>query len=650
MWKTVTIIIALCIQKIYSNVIPEMACYRLDHQPPDLTSEIQTSITPKTFLNMVEEFTKMEDIVLLKAGEKIITNQSLTTFEYSKLGIFRKSTLFYIAVAVCYLYWLIYTFCTFKFSRSQFDLLIAPYRGFYLKSVLMLFYFLFIALTSYYAFDTFSWIQHYVNVYDDRSKRMEKFMNEYTRTVDLVSSRLACYIEEIDSELDEVEVLHNKIKRYHLQNVPPPQYILNTVKRFFDHFKQDCNATVGVCGFGTHKVKISNWSIADFFLTESNIPDPTVFRYWNDFPVALDKIKTNVLVHGRSDVALIKQAAQERLILLKDVYASIENLFTLPSPYIVSTSFYILLCLFAPSCFISLLALLAIYRGHDYLEKNNAAVPLGSFLTLCNHIFQLAAIWALIWSFIVILFSSASHSLFLNVLRDTDLEVIGKLNVTDSNGTSFFNLRDFLKSTDETVLEELLALNPQELLKNNDETYVRVLNSIDAMKDQLKLTVDYHTPIKELCDNLEVLFLENTKGWIAKINCEEIEKIVNLCVVGKVECFYCGFERDRIQASIAASKIRELSLTVANRTGNDLEDFKYLHEKYRLQMWNYFVAPITFLEVPCIILLISIYVLSFMLMASISIVETKDPDDSSLDRYQYYQFHTADRGLYWFNI
>lgn len=126
------------------------------------------------------------------------------------------------------------------------------------------------------------------------------------------------------------------------------------------------------------------------------------------------------------------------------------------SPYIVSTSFYILLCLFAPSCFISLLALLAIYRGHDYLEskftrldvsnhllfsENNAAVPLGSFLTLCNHIFQLAAIWALIWSFIVILFSSASHSLFLNVLRDTDLEVIGKLNVTDSNGTSFFNLR-----------------------------------------------------------------------------------------------------------------------------------------------------------------------------------------------------------------
>lgn len=51
--------------------------------------------------------------------------------------------------------------------------------------------------------------------------------------------------------------------------MPPPQYILNTVKRFFDHFKQDCNATVGVCGFGTHKVKISNWSIADFFLVSS---------------------------------------------------------------------------------------------------------------------------------------------------------------------------------------------------------------------------------------------------------------------------------------------------------------------------------------------------------------------------------------------
>lgn len=60
-----------------------MACYRLDHQPPDLTSEIQTSITPKTFLNMVEEFTKMEDIVLLVSC-KLINFPNFSYFSESR--------------------------------------------------------------------------------------------------------------------------------------------------------------------------------------------------------------------------------------------------------------------------------------------------------------------------------------------------------------------------------------------------------------------------------------------------------------------------------------------------------------------------------------------------------------------------------------
>ncbi|ULT90397.1 hypothetical protein L3Y34_008621 [Caenorhabditis briggsae] len=89
-------------------------------------------------------------------------------------------------------------------------------------------------------------------------------------------------------------------------------------------------------------------------------------------------------------------------------------------------------------------------------------------------------------------------------------------------------------------------------------------------------------------------------------------------------------------------QLTSLEDVVLQRSGNDLEGLLLLHQKYRLGMWNDYVAPITFLEVPSINALICFFAMSTMIMISISMVETEDPTPTPENRFEYYKLHTAD--------
>ncbi|UMM36178.1 hypothetical protein L5515_008460 [Caenorhabditis briggsae] len=350
--------------------------------------------------------------------------------------------------------------------------------------------------------------------------------------------------------------------------------------------QRDCrNETAPICRNENSEQQINNWTVIENLKAWNS---SELLINWDNLTSPFENAKTEVFHHQTTNFHDIQEAARERMMLLKNVYGKIEALFLSPSPYYVVASFYALHFL---NIFIVILSLLSFLTMFSYLENNGMIVPLVKGLRKINCYIFIFAFYALFWSWLIVIFSSAAHSLYLVVLRDSDFEVLGKLNVTDSNGHQHFNFRDFLKSTDHTVIEELLALNPQAI-------------------------------------------------------CEF--KMLTMCIPqyssGKI-----NLSEDLNKTAEEAMRIRERNVAVANRSGNDLEGLLLLHQKYRLGMWNDYVAPITFLEVPSINALICFFAMSTMIMISISMVETEDPTPTPENRFEYYKLHTADRGLYWHN-
>ncbi|EGT37709.1 hypothetical protein CAEBREN_29704, partial [Caenorhabditis brenneri] len=566
-----------------------------------------------------------------KAGEKIVENENLTLREYFRLGVFRKSNYFYVLVALFYLYWLFYGICYFKKSRNEFDVFVKSFRGFHSKNIIMMIYVLFIILAVFNMFYTLEWVQYYTNA-------------KYDKSIRFASDRSTCYMDEMATELDEIESFHNRVQRYYHRNIQSTVNIENMMRNVVATFENNCNSTTSQCG----EQKMSNWSIVADFKTKNFVLNFDTAPKWNECMNEYKELKQKYLKNVKPGYSGIVKEWRERLTLLKNVYIRIERLFVMPDPSIISYPYWMLFIFCAIVVLISICSLVAMFRDHNYLSNNGIAVPLASYLKKLHYFIVGTTCIALLWSWIVILFSSASHSLYLNVLRDSEMEVLGKLNISTNNGTVYYRLIDFLNSTDETVIEELLGINSQEILKKNETLMNHFSKWRKEVNWKLNKNISFYEPIQHFCEEINTVLDVNEGKWINKIKLE-FNGFLQLCELTKRDCFFCGFKKDLEQTERAAKYIRELSLTVANRSGDDLEDFRFLHEKYRLQMWSDYVAPITFLEVPSIVFLIILYVLSLMLMISISFVENEHVQETFADRYEFYKLNTADRGLYWFN-
>ncbi|PIC27783.1 hypothetical protein B9Z55_019934 [Caenorhabditis nigoni] len=576
---------------------PDMACYRKDIELPNLNSELEEMLIPSPYFNMVEQLTSLEDDVLQRAGEKIVAeDNNVTSWEFFYIGVFRKSNLFYGFLALINFYWLSYGFLAFKYSREGFDKFITMYREFYMKSLLLIVYAVFLIFMIYNSFYTAQWVEYYKNRNHGRQERFEKFLEEYEGVVNSTSLRSSCSMEEARTEWDEIEAFHLRIQEHYQENIPTSEKTLSIMLNVSELVQRDCrNETDPICGNQNGEQQIKNWTVVEN-LKAWNSPD--LPSNWDNLTEPFENAKTEVFNQQRTSFQDIREAARERMMLLKNVYIKVEALFSSPSPYYIVASFYALhfvnICIVA----VSLLSILAMFRDRSYLENNGMIVPLVKGLRKINCYIFIFAFYALFWSWLVVIFSSAAHSLYLVVLRDFDFEVLGKLNVTDSNGHQHFNFREFLKSTDHTVIEELLALNPQAILRNN--THSR--GQIHDWKHKIEIILEnntslYKSPVKEFCENTGQLFNENNGSWIDKLR-KELHQITRLCKSIEGECFFCKFKEDLNKTSEEAMRIRERNVAVANRSGNDLEGLLILHQKYRLGMWNDYVAPITFLEVP----------------------------------------------------
>ncbi|CAS00611.1 Protein CBG27148 [Caenorhabditis briggsae] len=511
---------------------------------------------------MVEQLTSLEDVVLQKSVEKILAEDSnATTGDFFYLGIFRvifslseKSNLFYGFLSLVNFYWLSYGFLAFKYYREEFDKFIAMYRGFYMKSLLMIIYAVFLIFMIYNSFYIAQWVEYYKNRCNGRQERFEKFLEEYEGVVNSTSLRSSCSMEEASTEWDEIKAFHLKIQGHYYQNVPTSEKTLSIMLNVSELVQRDCrNETAPICRNENSEQQINNWTVIEnlkvityfqknikkyFFIQAWNSSELLI--NWDNLTSPFENAKTEVFHHQTTNFHDIQEAARERMMLLKNFYGKIEALFHL--------------------------------------------------------------------------------QLVLN--------------------TSGF-LQDFLKSTDHTVIEELLALNPQAIcefkmltmcipqyssgkinlsVRNN----TRSISQINDWKHKIEIILEnntsfYTSPVKEFCENTGQLINENNGSWIDMLK-KELHHITRLCKSIEGEYFFCQFKR----------------------SGNDLEGLLLLHQKYRLGMWNDYVAPITFLEVPSINALICFFAMSTMIMISISMVETEDPTPTPENRFEYYKLHTAD--------
>ncbi|CAI2353592.1 unnamed protein product [Caenorhabditis sp. 36 PRJEB53466] len=238
--------------------------------------------------------------------------------------------------------------------------------------------------------------------------------------------------------------------------------------------------------------------------------------------------------------------------------------------------------------------------------------------------------------------------------KDRQMEVIGKLNVTSTLNDSkvnYFNMRDVLLARNVTV-QDFISLNPREFLENHLSVTIQIGEWETQIKEEIlkseRVCSHLFSITNNFCAGTEKLLTVYKGKWSETMK-SRMETVKKVCQLSKQGCFFCKFKLEVENAVKLAETFEMNRLSVANRTGDDFGGLRDLHEKYRMQMWSDYVLPLAFLEVPSIILLLTLYVLNFMMMASVLMVETDNPDNSCATQTAYYQRHTTEQGLYWYN-